>query len=230
MFASLVRLCLRIKSISMAGIKVHGIPMSTATQRVLVCLEEKGLDYEICPVDLSTGAHKKEPFISLNPFGQVPGFEHGDLKLFESRAITQYIAHENSQKGTNLLRQQGKEMAILGVWLEVESQKFEPVASKLNWEIVFKPMFGMQTDPAAVEENETKLGGVLDVYETRLAQSKYLGGDSFTLADLHHLPNLQLLLSHQSKKLIDARPKVAAWAADITARQAWAKVLALGKK
>nr|AAF65767.1 glutathione S-transferase [Euphorbia esula] len=213
----------------MAGIKVHGAAMSTATQRVLVCLEEKGLDYELCPVNMATGEHKKQPFLSINPFGQVPGFEHGDLKLFESRAITQYITHENAQKGTNLLCQ-GKEMAILGVWLEVEAQKFEPVASKLNWEIVFKPMFGMQTDPAAVEENETKLAGVLDVYETRLSQSKYLGGDSFTLADLHHLPNLQLLLNHQSKKVIDARPKVAAWAADITARQTWAKVLALHKK
>ncbi|WCJ21370.1 Glutathione S-transferase [Euphorbia peplus] len=213
----------------MAGIKVHGTPRSVATQRVLVCLEEKGLDYEFCPVNMAAGDHKKQPFLSLNPFGQVPGFEHGDLKLFESRAITQYIARENSQQGINLLRQ-GKEMAILGVWLEVEAQNFEPVASQLNWDIIFKPMFGMQTDVAVVEENEAKLASVLDVYESRLAQSKYLGGDSFTLADLHHLPNLQYLLNHQSKKLIDARPHVAAWAADITARQTWAKVLALNKK
>lgn len=120
-------------------------------------------------------------------------------------------------------------MALVSVWMEVEAQQFEPAASKLNWEIFYKPFFGMTTDPAAVAENETKLAQVLDIYESRLAQSKYLGGDSFTLADLHHLPNLHLLLVTQSKKLIESRPHVSAWAADITARPAWAKVLAMQK-
>ena len=44
----------------------------------------------------------------------------------------------------------------------------------------------MNTNTTIVEENEAKLAKVLDVYEKRLAQSKYLGGDYFTLADLHH--------------------------------------------
>lgn len=213
----------------MAAIKVHGSPISTATQRVLACLHEKGLDYEFNFVNLATGEHKKEPFISLNPFGLVPALEHGDLKLSESRAITRYITRENTEKGANLLCQ-GKQMAVLDMWLEIEAHHFEPAASKLNWEIYFKPLFGMQTDPAAVAENEEKLAKVLDVYESRLAQSKYLACDCFTLADLHHLPNLQLLLGTQCKKLFESRPRVGAWAADITARPAWAKVLALQKQ
>ncbi|KAF2298486.1 hypothetical protein GH714_023760 [Hevea brasiliensis] len=182
----------------MATIKVHGSPFSTATQRVLVSLYEKELEFEFVNVNMGAGEHKKEPFISLNPFGQVPALEDGDLKLFESRAITQYITHENPDKGTQLLCT-GKQMAIVSVWMEVEAQKFEPAASKLNWEVFYKPFFGLTTDPAAVEENEAKLANVLDVYESRLAQSKYLAGDSFTLADLHHLPNLHLLLVTQSK-------------------------------
>ncbi|PIN18085.1 Glutathione transferase [Handroanthus impetiginosus] len=64
------------------AIKVHGSFVSTATMRVLACLNEKGLDYEFVPVDFAVGEHKKEPFLSLNPFGQVPAFEDGDLKLF----------------------------------------------------------------------------------------------------------------------------------------------------
>ncbi|OAY49547.1 glutathione S-transferase [Manihot esculenta] len=212
----------------MAPIKVHGSPLSTATQRVIVSLHEKDLEFEFVPVNMATGDHKKEPFISLNPFGQVPALEDGELKLFESRAITQYIARDYSDKGTQLLCP-GKKMALVSVWMEVEAQQFEPAASKLNWEIFYKPFFGMTTDPAAVAENETKLAQVLDIYESRLAQSKYLGGDSFTLADLHHLPNLHLLLVTQSKKLIESRPHVSAWAADITARPAWAKVLAMQK-
>lgn len=211
----------------MAAIKVHGTPLSTATQRALAIFYEKDLDFEFVTVDLSTGAHKQEPYISKNPFGQVPAVEIGDLKLFESRAITKFIAEEYADKGTQLVHSEKEKKAALYVWLEVEAHQFEPVASKLVWELVFKPLFKIPTDPAAVEENEVKLGKVLDVYENRLSTAKYLAGDSFTLADLHHLPNTTLLLGTSSKKVFESRPHVQAWAADITARPAWSKVLAL---
>nr|AEB77873.1 phi class glutathione S-transferase protein [Bruguiera gymnorhiza] len=210
----------------MAAIKVYGSVISTATQRVFATLYEKELEFEVVAVNLGAGEHKKQPFLALNPFGQVPALEQGDLKLFESRAITQYIAHEYADKGTNLICA-GKQMAILSVWVEVEAHQFDPVTSKLNWELIFKPMFGMTTDTAVVEENEAELAKILDVYEARLSVSKYLACGCFTLADLHHLPNIATLSRTQCKKLFDARPHVSAWVADITARPAWAKVVAM---
>ncbi|XP_030517606.1 glutathione S-transferase-like isoform X2 [Rhodamnia argentea] len=206
--------------------KVHGAVLSTAAMRVFATLYEKDLEFEFVPVDMGAGEHKQERFLALNPFGQVPFFEDGDLKLFESRAITKYIAHQYKDKGTQLVCE-GKPMATVSMWMEVEAHQFDPVASKLQWEIVYKPMFGMATDAAVVEENEAKLAKVLDVYEARLSQSKYLGCDCFTLADLHHQPALTNLMGTQVKKLFDARPKVSAWVADIMARPALAKVLAM---
>lgn len=50
----------------MAGIKVHGSPLSTATCRVLACLYEKELNFEFVPVDMGAGEHKTESFLSLN--------------------------------------------------------------------------------------------------------------------------------------------------------------------
>lgn len=145
----------------------------------------------------------------------------------ESRAITQYIAHEYAPKGTPLIVPDSKKMAILSVWTEVEVQKFDPAASKLTFELAIKPMLGLVTDFAVVEEFEAKLGIVLDVYETRLGRSKYLGGDCFSLADLHHLPTTHYLMGTQAKKLFECRPNVSAWVADITARPAWKKVVAM---
>jgi glutathione S-transferase len=215
----------------MAAIKVHGSPLSTATIRVLAAIYEKELDHEFVLVDMRVGEHKKEHFLSLNPFGQVPAFEDGDLNLFESRAITTYIAHEYADKGTQLIYKDSKKMAITSVWMEVEAQQYDQAASKLVWELAAKPvLLGMSSDTAIVEENEAKLAKVLDVYENRLAQSKYLGGDCFTLTDLHHLPTIHYLMGTQAKKLFDSRPHVNAWLADITARPAWLKVLALQKK
>ncbi|XP_059664306.1 glutathione S-transferase-like [Cornus florida] len=211
----------------MASIKVHGSVFSPAVMRVFAALYEKELQFEFVNVDMKGGAHKKEPFLSLNPFGQIPAMEDGDLKLFESRAMTKYIAHNYNDKGTQLLIQDPKKMAIASVWMEVEAHQFDPPAMKLTWELAIKKMFGMETDAAAVEENEGKLAKVLDVYESRLAKSKYLASDCFTIADLHHLPNIQYLMGTQAKKLFDSHPHVSAWCTDILARPSWSKVMAM---
>lgn len=211
------------------AIKVHGSPFSGATLRVLAALHEKEIDYELVPVDMSVGAHKQEPFLSLNPFGQVPAFEDGDLKMFESRAITKYVSYAYESSGTPLIYKEPKDMAILAIWQEVEAHQFDRAASPLAWELVFKKMFHMETDEAVVQENEAKLAKVLDIYESRLAQSKYLGGETFSLADLHHLPGTQFLFGTQVKKLFDERPHVSAWCQDILARPSWEKAIALQK-
>lgn len=145
----------------------------------------------------------------------------------ESRAISKYIADEYAAKGTQLVFADSKKKAISVVWMEVEAHQFDPVTSKLAWELAYKPFFGLTTDQAVVEENEAKLGKVLDVYENRLSKSKYLGGDCVSLADIHHLPTLQYLLGTSVKKQFESRPHVNAWVADITARPAWSKVIAL---
>ncbi|XP_076920468.1 glutathione S-transferase-like [Bidens hawaiensis] len=203
---------------------LHGTVGSPATFRALAALYEKDLHVDFVPVSLANKENKSPHFLSLNPFGQVPVFEHGDLKLFESRAITKYVAEAFADKGTSLVFKDPMKSAIQTVWMEVEAQKFDPASSKLGWELFFKPLFGMTTDEAVVAEFEKKLEPVLDVYEQRLAESKYLGGDSFTLADLHHLPNTYLLMGTKVKSLFDARPHVSAWVSDILSRPAWTKV------
>ncbi|KAI3829592.1 hypothetical protein L1987_03718 [Smallanthus sonchifolius] len=207
------------------AIKLYGAAGSTATLQVQACLAEKDLHYEFVSINMSYKEHKTPEFLSRNPFGQVPAFEDGDLKLFESRAITQYLAHTYADKGNDVIIKDPKKMAIVAVWIEVESQKFDPACSKLVWELGYKPMFGMTSDDVVVEENEKKLEQVLDVYESRLSQSKYLGGDSFTLADLHHLPVIKYLMGTKAKRLFEARPHVSAWVADIQSRPAWVKAI-----
>ncbi|KAL9235777.1 hypothetical protein vseg_010513 [Gypsophila vaccaria] len=213
------------------AIKVHGNPMSTATLRVLAALHEKQLDFEFVPVDMRAGAHKQEPFLSLNPFGQVPALEDGDVKLFESRAITKYLAYTYENEGTPLVNHDKNQLAAQFIWSEVEAHQFDPVGSKLGWELVYKVvLFGLETDMAVVEENEAKFVKVLDIYEARLSVSKYLGGDAFTLADLHHLPLLKYLMGTQVKTLFDERPHLSAWCKDILSRPAWEKTLAMQKQ
>jgi glutathione S-transferase len=50
----------------MAPIKLYGMALSANVVRVAAVLNEKGLDFEIVPVDLRTGAHKHPDFLALN--------------------------------------------------------------------------------------------------------------------------------------------------------------------
>ncbi|KAF2614839.1 hypothetical protein F2Q70_00009382 [Brassica cretica] len=84
---------------------------------------------------------------------------------------------------------------------------------------------GLTTDQAVVAEEEAKLAKVLDVYEARLKEFKYLAGDTFTLTDLHHIPTVKYLLGTPTKKLFTERPRVNEWVAEITKRPASQKIL-----
>jgi glutathione S-transferase len=59
---------------------------------VRLLIAEKGLTVEEETVDLFTGAHHQEPFVSINPSRLVPVLEDGDLRLSESAAILKYLA------------------------------------------------------------------------------------------------------------------------------------------
>ncbi|KAJ0093041.1 hypothetical protein Patl1_25086 [Pistacia atlantica] len=146
------------------AIKVHGLAVSTCTVRVLLCLHEKGLEYELVPVDVFNGAHKKQPYLSLNPFGQIPALEDEDIKLFESRAICKYLANKYKDKGTDLLRSSSlKESAIAEIWMEVEAHQLNGPLRALIHQFVLNPLSGKVPDEKIVEGELEKLGKVLDV-------------------------------------------------------------------
>ncbi|EHA8587078.1 Glutathione S-transferase 3 [Cocos nucifera] len=210
------------------GLKVYGLPLSTNTVRVLALLKEKDLDYELVPVDLPTGAHKQPSFLALNPFGQIPVLEDGDIVLFDSRGINRYIASKYKETGPDLLWSAGgpAESAAVEVWLSLESQQFAPPIEELVFEALIKPIIGQITDPTAVEKHAEKLGKVLDVYEAHLAKNKYLAGREFTLADLNHMPYAYYLMKTSKADLVTCRPHVLAWWEDISARPAWKKTAA----
>ncbi|KAL6968476.1 glutathione transferase [Sarracenia purpurea var. burkii] len=118
-----------------------------------------------------------------------------------------------------------RKQALVSNWVDVEDQHFEPPALKLISELVIKPNKGLAPDGGMVAEAEAELAKILDVYEARLAKSKFLASEKYTIADVLHLPKLQSLLETPAKKLIESRPRVNAWCTEILARPAWAKVL-----
>ncbi|KAI8311054.1 hypothetical protein K4K61_012857 [Colletotrichum sp. SAR11_59] len=74
------------------ALKLWGSPTFGCTHRVMITLNELGIDYDLSQITLQKGEQKDPDYIKMyHPFGRIPVIQGGDLQLFESRAICRYI-------------------------------------------------------------------------------------------------------------------------------------------
>ena len=71
--------------------KLHNYFRSSASYRVRIALELKGLSYDYVPVQIAKGEHKTGPFACLSPDELVPLLEIDGVKISQSMAIIEYL-------------------------------------------------------------------------------------------------------------------------------------------
>lgn len=144
----------------------------------------------------------------------------------ESRAIARHVLRKHKPE---LLTGDGSpgSAAMVDVWLEVEAQQHHPLAAAIVMQCIVSPLTGRAVDQAAVDEDVRKLGKVFDVYEARLSASRYLAGDSVSLADLSHFPLMRYFMETEHAALVEERPCVRAWWEELRARPAARRVAEL---
>lgn len=80
------------------AMKLYNYFRSSASFRVRIALELKGLGYEYLPVHLVKGEHKQEQFAAVSPSGLVPALETDEGELLgQSMAIIEYLDETHPQ-------------------------------------------------------------------------------------------------------------------------------------
>nr|CDM81048.1 unnamed protein product [Triticum aestivum] len=185
--------------------------------RVLACLYEKNIEFE-------TVKDSYKDILRLQSTRSVPvPFYDGPTFRQESRAICRYIAETYEQRGYPfLLGKDVLERASIEQWLRHEEHAFDPPSRALFCHLAF-PF--PDEDMSDIDREKRKLEEVLEVYEQRLGESKFLAGNKFTLADLVHLPNTHhIVTSEEFAYLYDSRKNVQRWWNTISARDSWQQV------
>jgi len=105
----------------MTRLKLYGFWRSTATWRVRIALEYKGIEYDYEPIDLSRGvdAQHSDAYRAKNPMRQVPLLEvdggAGGLRIAQSIAIIEYLEERIPEPrllpGDPLLRARARQLA-----------------------------------------------------------------------------------------------------------------------
>lgn len=156
------------------AIRIHRHPLSGHSHRVELFAKLGGINHELIDVDLLSGEHKKEPFLSLNPAGQVPVIEDGEIAIADSNSILVYLARKYAPDWlpTDPVR-------------EAEVQKFLSLAAG---DIAHGPaaarlitVFGAQLD---AERAKAIAKSAFDRLEAHLNGRDWLVGTSPSIADV----------------------------------------------
>lgn len=147
----------------------------------------------------------------------------------ESLAIARYLSEKHAGQGTELYPAQPAQRAAVDQWMEVMAHWYDHPAAVLASERWYYPKFGGRPcNEAVAADSFRKLEAVADVYEAHLARAgnKYFGGDTFTLADVAHMPEtnyLEVGAPEDFAKLVGSRKHLREWWSDVSARPAWKK-------
>ncbi|CAE6525846.1 unnamed protein product [Rhizoctonia solani] len=208
----------------MVTVKLHGMPYSACVHRVWTTAQEIGVNIELISVDLAKVEHKAPEYIeNYHPFGVIPALVDEDgTKIFESRAICRYLVAKYA-KGSPLLPDPTGGLKTYGLFEQaasIEYSIFDPPASTITYERIVRPMRAETPDQELIKKCTDTLIAKMDGYERILSKQKYLAGDTFTLADLFHLPYCQII-SVIEPQIINSKPHVKAWWDDISSRDSW---------
>lgn len=160
-------------------------PLSPYAQKCKIALYEKNVPFELkLPVAIGSG-QPDEPFLDANPRGEVPALIEGDVQLFDSTIILEYI--EDRWPTPPMLPASPFARARARMIEEVMDTQYEAITWAMGEVTWFKRAEGKKAD-----ELRARAKGQLDnlhIWLTRqLGNGKWFNGETFGWADLSVIP------------------------------------------
>jgi glutathione S-transferase len=188
---------------SAASVALLGDPRSTYVRTARIGLAEKGVQYAFEPAPPHTPA-----ILEIHPFGRIPAFRDGDVRLFETSAILRYV--EEAFPGPSLLPGNIRDRAIAEQWVSAINCYFYDLAiRRYVLQYVFPKGADGKPDRAVIDAAAKELAEKLAIFERGYARS-FLAGQQPTLPDYFLAPIVAYLeLFPESKEMLSRFAKLA---------------------
>lgn len=196
-------------------------------KKISLALEELGLSYDLERIDISKGDQFKPEFLAISPNNKIPALidhkaEGGDLAVFESGAILEYLADKTGRLIPPML--EIRKRMMVKQWLYWQMAGFGPMLGQLG----FFYKFAKEDVPVAKErylKEAIRLFGVLD---RRLGDNRYVGGEDYSIADIAcYWWSLGVFNMEQLREHFEEFENVKRWLEEIGGREAVARVNAI---
>ena len=163
----------------MASLRIYGIARTRAF-RALWVAKELGLDYQHLPIEIGDDGAKSPEFLAINPNGRLPVIVDGDFVLFESLAITLYLAKKHSAGKLYPATLEGEARAWQwSLWAVTEVDRGVNI-----WSLHAVRLPRQERNAALREEALEVIASPFKVLDAAVARQPYLLGNDFTVADL----------------------------------------------
>ncbi|MDX2270351.1 MAG: glutathione S-transferase family protein [Cyanobacteriota bacterium] len=163
----------------MSQLHLYYAKASTFSQRTRVVLLEKGISFTSTEIDFQ---NKPEDFLQLSRYGKVPAIKHGDIEIFESAIINEYL--DEVFPDPPLLPQDPGKKAIARIWIDYANTRLVPAFNK----------FLRGKNSQEQEQGRAEFQEVLLFIEQGLsnlsnsAHSPYWFGEDISLVDISFYP------------------------------------------
>ena len=203
----------------MSKLRIYGIARTRAF-RALWMAEELGLDYDHVPIEIGPAGARKPEYLAINPNGRLPAIEDDGFRLWESLAITLYLAKKHGQLYPTTLESEAKAWQW-SLWAVQEVDRGVNI-----WSLHAVRLPPQERYPQRRAEALKVLEAPFKVLEGALAGRPYLLGEEFTVADL----NVAAVISRAVDMDLSATPRLARWLERCLERPAARTALALRAK
>ena len=205
----------------MSSLRIYGIARTRAF-RALWIAKELGLDYEHLPVEIGDAGARTPEFLAINPNGRLPVIVDDGFVLFESLAITLYLAKKHSNGGLYPGTLEGEARTWQwSLWAVTEVDRGVNI-----WSLHAIRLPAAERDAGKREEALKVLVAPFNVLDAAVSRQPYLLGDAFTVADL----NVAAVVSRAVDMDLSAVPNLKAWLTRCLARPAAQRALVLKTK
>lgn len=159
------------------SLRLHRFAMSGHCHRVELLLSLLELPFERVEVDLAAWEQKTPRFLALNPLGQVPVLEDGELALADSNAILTYLSLRYG--GSRWTPSAPAEFGEQQRWFSLAAGPlaFGPAAARAH------ALFGSPVDLPAAQARAHALFRFMNAH---LSRRSFLVGTELGLADVAH--------------------------------------------
>ncbi|RWO82305.1 MAG: glutathione S-transferase family protein [Mesorhizobium sp.] len=198
---------------------VYGADYSVYVRIVRLALEEKGIGYELVPVDIFAADGIPGWYFDHQPFGRIPAFEHDGFRLHETGAIARYVdeAFDGPALQPIEARPRARMNQIIGM---LDAYAYRAMV----WDVAVERLEKTAPDEALIANGLLQAATVLRALTSLKAAGPWLLGEQLTLADLHAAPIIGYFVKvTEGQNLLAEFADIQSWWGHITGRESFAK-------
>jgi len=184
--------------------KLYDLELSGNCYKVRLFAALAKIRLEVVPVNFLEGEHKQPPLIDLNPWGEIPILQDGEVVLRDSQAILVYLAASYADE--SWLPRDPAGLGEVMQWLSTAANEIQngPGAARLV------DKFGYAIDKADTLRRSAR---ILPLIDAHLATRRWLAQERPTIADCAVMP--YVALAPEGGVALQAYPHLRQWIARI---------------